>query len=127
VPALRAVHPAAEANVARTALLLREETKLLDGLVDAELRGRDAVELARLREMPPALARMVVVRLAEHAAGTYVPQAGERVGELLELGRRGGRAELHVGGRAGAVLEDGMLRMARLPPRSGAGAPPHDD
>jgi tRNA(Ile)-lysidine synthase len=120
VPALREVHPAAESNVLRTALLLREETELLDGLVEAELEGppaRDYVELARLKEMPPALARMVVVRLAEQAAGTYVPQAGERVGELLELGRRGGRAELHVGGRAGAVLEDGVLRMVRLPPR----------
>jgi len=117
VPALRAVHPAAESNVLRTAALLREETDLLDSLVDAELGRRDAVELARLKEMPPALARMVVVRLAEQAAGTYVPQAGERVGELLELARRGGRSELHVGGRAGAVIEDGTLRMVRLPPR----------
>ncbi len=118
VPALRAVHPAAEANVLRTAALLREETDLLDSLVDAELGRRDAIELARLKEMPPALARMVVVRLAEQAAGTYVPQAGERVGELLELGRRGGRSELHVGGSAGAVMEDGVLRMVRLPPRA---------
>ena len=60
---------------------------------------------------------MVVVRLAERAAGTYVPQAGERVGELLALGARGGRAELHVGGQAGAVIERGVLRMYRLAPR----------
>jgi tRNA(Ile)-lysidine synthase len=118
VPALRAVHPAAESNVVRTALLLREETELLEGIVDAELAGRGAVELARLKEMPPALARLVVVRLAEQATGGFVPQAGERVGELLELGRRGGRAELHVGGRAGAVIEDGVVRMVRLPPRA---------
>jgi tRNA(Ile)-lysidine synthase len=119
VPALRAVHPAAEANVLRTAELLREETELLDGLVDAELGDPPvhAIELARLKDMPAALARMVVVRLAEHASGNYVPQAGSRVGELLELGRRGGRAELHVGGRAGAVIEDGVLRMVKLPPR----------
>lgn len=118
VPALRAVHPAAESNVLRTALLLREETELLEGLVDAELAGRGSVELARLKDMPPALARLVVVRLAEQATGGFVPQAGERVGELLELGRRGGRAELHVGGRAGAVIEDGVVRMVRLPPRA---------
>ena len=54
---------------------------------------------------------MIVVRLAEHAAATYVPQAGERVAELLALGRRGGRAQLHVGGQAGAVIEDGVLSM----------------
>jgi tRNA(Ile)-lysidine synthase len=118
VPALRTVHPAAEANVLRTAALLREETDLLDSLVDAELGRRASIEMSRLKEMPPALARMVVVRLAEQAAGTYVPQAGERVAELLDLGRRGGRSELHVGGRAGAVIEDGTLRMVRLPPRS---------
>ncbi|HXB14361.1 MAG TPA: tRNA lysidine(34) synthetase TilS [Solirubrobacteraceae bacterium] len=136
VPALRAVHPAAEANVARTAELLREETELLDALVEAELGSpppRDAIELARLKEMPAALARMVVVRLAEQATGGYVPQAGARVAELLELGRRGGRAELHVGGSAGAVIEEGMLRMVRLPPRgrpderTAAGPPPDRD
>jgi tRNA(Ile)-lysidine synthase len=127
LPALRAVHPAAEANVLRTARLLREETELLEGIVDEELSAGAFVELARLRELPAALARMVVVRLAEQAAGTYVPQAGERVSELLELARRGGRAELHVGGRAGAILEDGTLRMVRLAPREGPPDPPPDD
>jgi tRNA(Ile)-lysidine synthase len=117
VPALRAVHPAAEANVLRTAALLREETELLEGLVTQELAGRRRIALARLQELPAALARMVVVRLAEEAAGTYVPQAGPRVQEILALGRRGGSAELHVGGRAGAVIRDGMLEMVKLPPR----------
>jgi tRNA(Ile)-lysidine synthase len=114
---LRAVHPAAEANVLRTSSLLREETELLDGLVDAELAGRRAIALARLEELPAALARLVVVRLAEDAAGTYVPQAGARVQEILTLGRRADRAQLHVGGLAGAVIEGGMLRMVKLPPR----------
>ena len=67
------------------------------------------------------LARMVVVRLAEQAAGTYVPQAGERVGELIELGRRGGRRELHLGGQAGAVIEGGVLEVVRLPARAPRG------
>jgi len=129
VPALRAVHPAAEANVLRTAALLREETDLLDGLVDAELAGVAEIETARLRELPAALARLVVVRLAEDAAGTYVPQAGARVAEILALAERGGRAELHVGGRAGAVIEHGRLRMVKLPERAGGRdrEPPRDD
>jgi tRNA(Ile)-lysidine synthase len=125
LPELRAVHPAAEANVLRTAALLREETELLDGLVTSELAGRASIAILRLSELPAALSRLVVVRLAEDAAGTYVPQAGERVEELLALGRRGGRAELHVGGRAGAVIEDGVLRMVKLPPRPER--PPHED
>jgi tRNA(Ile)-lysidine synthase len=114
---LRAVHPAADANVLRTARLLREETELLDGLVAEELAGRSSIEIARLRELPDALARLVVVRLAEEAVGDYVPQAGDRVQEILALAARGGRAELHVGGNAGAVVEGGVLSMVRLPPR----------
>jgi len=117
VPALRAVHPAAEANVLRTASLLREETDLLDGLVADELARGPSITIARLGQLPAALARLIVIRLAEQAAGTYVPQAGERVAEILALGRRGGRAELHVGGLAGAVIENGVLEMVKLPAR----------
>ncbi len=80
--------------------------------------GAPSVAIERLRDLPPVLARLIVVRLAEEAAGTYVPQAGARVGEILDLAARGGRAELHVGGLVGAVIEDGRLRMIRLPPRS---------
>ena len=119
--ALRAVHPAAEANVLRTAELLREETELLDGLVADTLTGGQSIEIARLGELEPALARLVVVRLAEEVAGTYVPQAGDRVQEILALGRRGGagggRLEVHVGGNVSARIEDGVLNMVRLPPR----------
>jgi tRNA(Ile)-lysidine synthase len=127
VGALRAVHPAAESNVLRTARLLREETELFDALVTQELAGGASIALARLRELPTALARLVVIRLAEDAAGTYVPQAGERVDELLALGERGGRAELHVGGQAGAIVQDGKLSMRRLPPREARKTPPGED
>jgi tRNA(Ile)-lysidine synthase len=121
VKALRAVHPAAEANVLRTAKMLREETELLDGLVDAELAGQTSIAVARLEELGAALQRLVVVRLAEDVAGTYVPQAGARVDELLALAKRGGgRAELHVGGLLSAVIEDGVLSMVKLPPREGS-------
>lgn len=127
VGALRAVHPAAESNVLRTARLLREETELFDALVAQELAGGASIALARLRELPAALARLVVIRLAEDAVGTYVPQAGERVDELLALGERGGRAELHVGGQAGAIVQDGVLSMRRLPPREARRTPPGED
>lgn len=120
VPALRAVHPAAEANVLRTALLLREEAELLDSLVQAELAGSHSIPIARLEQLPAALQRHVVVRLAEDAVGAYVPQAGARVGEIIELGRRHRTGELHLGGQAAAVIADGILTMTRLPPREAA-------
>jgi hypothetical protein len=56
--------------------------------------------------------------MAEEAAGTFVPQAGERVGEILALARRGrGATELHIGGLVAAVVESGVLRMKRIPSR----------
>jgi tRNA(Ile)-lysidine synthase len=118
--ALREVHPAAEANVLRTAALLREETALLDALVEEELAGAQEIEVERLAALPPALGRLIVIRLAERASGALVPQAGERVAELIALGRQKGRvrAELHVGGLACAVLEHGVLTMRRLAPRA---------
>ncbi len=116
VPALRAVHPAAQENVRRTAELLREETDLLEGLVAAELGERDAIALERLGELHPALARLIVVHLAEQVAGGFVPQAGQRVEEILTLGARGGSAELHVGGNVGARIAAGELRMVKLAP-----------
>jgi tRNA(Ile)-lysidine synthase len=119
VEALRTVHSAAEANVLKTAALLREEGEVLDALVEDELAGSDGIALERLAALPAALARLVVVRLAEDAAGTYVPQAGGHVAELLALGERGGRAELHVGGNVGAVIAGGRLRMVKLAPRVG--------
>jgi tRNA(Ile)-lysidine synthase len=120
VRTLRAVHPAAEANVLRTAALLREETELLDGLVNDELAGRHEIAIARLAELPAALQRLIVIRLAEQATGRFVPQAGERVAEILELAAQAGgrgRTELHVGSLAGAVVEGGVLRMIKLPAR----------
>jgi tRNA(Ile)-lysidine synthase len=118
VPALRAVHPAAEANVLRTAQLLRAEAELLDAQLEAELQGASSIAVEHLARLPEALARLIVIRLAEDAAGVFVPQAGARVGEILALGRRGGRAELHVGGLLSAVIERGRLRMVPLPPRA---------
>ena len=81
LPALAEVHPAAGRNVLRTAELLRDEAEVLDALVDAELDGsggapRGAIALERLGELPPALRRLVVQRLADRAAGR--PVAGRR-------------------------------------------------
>jgi tRNA(Ile)-lysidine synthase len=115
--ALEAVHPAASSNVLRTAELLREETELLDSLVDAELHGGASIAIERLRQLPAALRRLVVIRLAEQVAGTFVPQAGERVAEILAHGARGAPAELHVGGLVAAIVEQGELRMVAIRPR----------
>ena len=111
VPALREVHPMAEENVLRTAELLRDEAAVLDEVVTTALAGRDRVALAHLAELPPALGRLVVRRLAEDATGALVPRAAARLSDILALDPGG--AALDVGDGARAVVEGGMLRFAR--------------
>ena len=116
LPALRALHPAAERNVVRTAELLREEAAVLDELVDTVLAGGAEVGTAHLAALPPALARLVVRRLAEDATGRLCPRAPGRLQELIEL--QDGALDLGEGARA--VVRGGRLRMERTPPLGGA-------
>ena len=118
--ALAELHPAAVENLVRTARLLRDEAAVLDEVATTALAGRDRISLARLAELPPALARLVVIRLAEDAAGRLVPGVGGRVGELLAMAPRGGSAQLDIGGGVSAVVEYGVLRIAP----AGTEAPP---
>jgi tRNA(Ile)-lysidine synthase len=112
VPALEAIHPAAVENVLRTAALLRDEAAVLDELVETVLAGRDRVAIAHLAALPPALARLVVRRLAEAAVGRLCPRAPGRLDDLLALSD--GALDLGEGVRA--VVEGGELRMERTPP-----------
>jgi tRNA(Ile)-lysidine synthase len=109
---LRRVHPAAEANIVRTAELLRDEAAVLDEVVETALAGRDEVPLATLAALPRALARLVVRRLAEDAAGGLCARAPGRLDEILAL--REGAIDLGDGVRA--EVERGMLRMVPTPP-----------
>jgi len=114
--ALAEVHPAAARNVLRTAELLRDEAEVLDALVDAELGAngseRGTIELSRLAELPPALRRLVVQRLADRAAGRPVPGAANHADQVAGL-RRTGTAMLDLGGGVRAVVERGVLRAER--------------
>ena len=110
---LRRVHPAAEANLLRSVEILRAEAEVLDAVVEVALAGRTRIALERLAALPAALARLVVIELAERVARAPVPAVGARVGELLALGRRGGSAALDVGGGVRAIVEYGVLRFER--------------
>jgi tRNA(Ile)-lysidine synthase len=113
VPALRALHPAAEANVLRTLALLREDAAVLDEIA---LAAADPPDIKRLAALPLPLARLAVQALADRAAGGRAPALGDRVEDILGLGRRGGSAALDVGGGMRAVVEYGLLRFATGPP-----------
>ncbi|HEY3944363.1 MAG TPA: tRNA lysidine(34) synthetase TilS [Solirubrobacteraceae bacterium] len=112
VPALRAVHPAAEENVLALAELLRAEAEVLEELVADVLAGATEVPLARLRLLHPALARLVVQQLADAAAGGPAPGAARRLEELLSL-PEDGRAALDLPHGVRAIAERGALRFVR--------------
>ena len=117
VPALRAVHPGGRGQRAADGVAAARGDRAARRLVEEELAGRHSIAIARLRcrrrwrawwscawpRTPPAPTsprRAIASRRSSRSAG------------------RGGRAELHVGGQAGAVIEDGVLRMVKLPPRA---------
>jgi tRNA(Ile)-lysidine synthase len=116
VPELAAIHPAAVANVLRTAALLRDEAEVLDALVAAELDGsgvapRGRIDRVRFAALAPALRRLVLQRLADAAAGQPVPGAARFAEQVAGLTRGGSRLDLGDGVQA--VLEAGVLRAER--------------
>ena len=119
--ALEAVDPRAAANVVRTAELLREEAEVLDVVVDTTLAGRDRIALLYLADLPPALARLIVRRLAEAATGGLCARAATRLDAILALarGRRAGRRRRRAGGgggRGAAVRADAAAARILLGP-----------
>ena len=106
LPALMSLSPAAESNIADTARQLAEEAQVLDGLVVeaiAALGGGPAVSMAGLRELPAAVRRLVLRRLA---GDRPVPE------HVLELDERGS-SSLDLGGGLRVVAEYGVLRFTR--------------
>jgi tRNA(Ile)-lysidine synthase len=113
LPALRAIHPAAEENLLAVAAILRDEARVLDALVDEVLGGEDSVSLERLRSLPEALARLVVQRLADEAAGRFAAGVARRADAVAALSEHG-TVLLDVGQGLRAVAEYGRLRFERL-------------
>lgn len=112
VPALRAIHPAAERNVLALAEILRDEAAVLEELVADVLAGATDVPLTRLRALHPALARLVVQRLADDAAGAPAPGAARRLDDILALPDKG-TAALDLPHGVRAIAERGALRFVR--------------
>jgi tRNA(Ile)-lysidine synthase len=108
--ALREVAPEAEATVAETARQLREEEEVLASAAASALEGLGGgpvVDLAALRALPRATARLVLRELAG------IPLASARVDRVLALGEAGGTSALDLGDGVRAVAEYGMLRFDR--------------
>ena len=126
VPALERVHPAAQDNVLALAEILRGEAEVLDGLVAQTLDGRAEIGLDRLRELPPALRRLVVQRLADAAAGGPAAGVARRAEEVAAMPVHGTSAlDLPSGVRATA--RDGVVTFGRTPKGVRDGGRGHGD
>jgi tRNA(Ile)-lysidine synthase len=131
---LHSVSPAAERTIAETAAQLRDESEVLDAAVAAALErlgGGPAVEASALAELGPALARLVLRRLAERETGAsrslsrddvdaVLALAGSALpgrvdGEVTLRGPVGGTRSLDLGGGLRAVAEYGTLRFRAGP------------
>ena len=99
LPLLERLAPGAEATIAATARMLRDEAEALDALLP------ETDDLAEIAALHPALGRLALRRLAG---------APVRTEELLALGPRGGTVTLDVGPGLRAVVEYGRVRFEPL-------------
>jgi tRNA(Ile)-lysidine synthase len=94
--------------------ILRAEAEVLDELVSATLDGRAEIPLKRLRELPPALRRLVVQRMADDAVGGPAAGVACRAEEVAAMPVHGTSAlDLPSGVRATA--RGGVLTFGRTP------------
>ena len=116
LPAFRSLHPAAEANLLRTAALLAEDDAALDALA-AELLCEDGcLSTAAVAGLPPAVVRRALRRAAGFPAPR--PVAAERVAALARS--RSGAGSVPLG--AGRIAERRYDRIAIV--RGGPRPPP---
>jgi tRNA(Ile)-lysidine synthase len=110
-----AVHPAAVANVLRSADDLRAESAALDEIVSQLLAGAiddaGALTVAALEPAPPALAALALRSYVEDAAGAVVPAAGSALADVLRLAAAGGSHALQLAG-AELAIEYGKLTVS---------------
>ena len=116
LPAFRSLHPAAEANLLRTAALLAEDDAALDALAAELLCEGGGLSTAAVAAAPPAVLRRALRRVAGFPAPR--PVAAERLGALARA--RAGAGSVPLG--AGRVAERRYGRIVDRPRRAARAA-----
>lgn len=117
-PHLISLNPAAEAALARTADLLRDDERALARRARALAAAAGGPTVAALRRASRAVRRRAVRHLAREAGGAGAVPEAAHVEAALRLLRRGGPRRAGLPGGLEAVVEEGRLRV-----RHAAGAP----
>ena len=116
MPALRRVHPGAEANIARTAELLAELDELLDELAGEHVSSE--LDLDRLAELPRPLRAIVLRAAAERAAGRPLRLPRALTDRLVEVAQRSAGVERLSLGRDLEACRDRRTLVFGPPSRS---------
>jgi tRNA(Ile)-lysidine synthase len=119
LPAFRLLHPAAEANLLRTAALLAEDDDVLDTLASALLCDDGSLSTSAVASASPAVVRRALRRAAGYPAPR--PVAAERVAALARA--HAGAGSVPLG--AGRMAERRYDRIAIV--IGGAPQPPHGE
>lgn len=111
LPAFRSLHPAAEANLLRTAELLAEDEAALDSLAAQLLAGGGELLTAAVAGAPPAVVRRALRRAAGFPAPR--PVAAERVSALARS--RSGAGSVPLGAGRSAERRYDRIAIVRAP------------
>ncbi|WP_242393076.1 tRNA lysidine(34) synthetase TilS [Anaeromyxobacter oryzisoli] len=122
LPAIRALAPAIERTLARTADLLRADEQALSARARVKVGASVAVELARLDAEPDAVRRRIVRRLWRNAGGGRGLE-GKHVEAVLALLSRGRPGRATLGGGLEARCRYGRLEIGPIAARRAGFAP----
>jgi tRNA(Ile)-lysidine synthase len=117
LPALEAISPAAERNIAETRAVLAGEAALLEDLAEEALSEAGAgtpatvIPAAGLVELDPALRRIALQLVAERAAGRKTALSRTRAAEIWRLASEPEGGEVDIGGGLQALCEHGLIRF----------------
>jgi hypothetical protein len=87
---------------------------VLDVLVGSVLGGRQEIAMHRLRELAPAIRRLVIQRLADETAGEPAAGVARRADDVAALSEHG-TASIDLPHGVRATVAGGVLRFVRTP------------
>ncbi len=129
LPALTALSPETERNIAETRAELSEEAALLERVAyDALERAgtgpaETSLDVRSLRVWEPALQRLALRSLAERAAGRQVALGRARATEIARIASDPEGGEVQLGGGISAICESGVVSFRVADPLDAAPTP----
>jgi len=129
LPALHALSPETERNIAETRAELSEEAALLERVAFEALEragtgpAETSLDARALRVWEPALQRLALRSLAERAAGRQVALGRARAADIARVAAESEGGEIQLGGGISAICESGVVSFHASDPLDAAPTP----